>query len=41
MRRPDVHTWVLEVGERAALHTETMPCDLRWFRGLWQKGERR
>lgn len=29
-------TWVIEVGFRAALHTQTMACDLRWFQGLWR-----
>lgn len=32
---PDVELWCIEVGERAALRTETRPRDLRWFRTLW------
>lgn len=28
-------TYILEVGARAAVHTETLQRDLRWFRGLW------
>jgi hypothetical protein len=32
----DVHTWVIEVGFRAALHTETLQRDLRWFRSLYR-----
>lgn len=37
----DVHTWLYEMGDRVAIQTETTPCDLRWFLGLWQKGRRR
>jgi hypothetical protein len=28
-------TYIIEVGDRAALHTETRQRDLRWFHGLW------
>jgi hypothetical protein len=28
--------WTIEVGIRAALHTETRARDLRWFRGLFR-----
>ena len=27
--------WCIEVGSRAALRTETMQRDIRWFRGLF------
>ena len=34
-------TWLLEVGFRAALHTESLPRDERWFRGLdWKERQR-
>ena len=31
-----LNLWAVEVGFRAALHTETHPRDLRWFRGLFR-----
>lgn len=40
MRRPDTHTFVIEVGHRAALYAETQPCDVKWFRWLFRKGRR-
>ncbi len=30
--------WIIEVGTRAALHAESRPRDLRWFRGLFPAG---
>ena len=28
--------WTIEVGSRAALRTETMQRDMRWWYGLWK-----
>ena len=28
--------WLLEVGFRAALHSESQPRDMRWWWGLWR-----
>lgn len=32
-----MNVWQLEVGFRAALHTQTLPRDMRWWRGLVEK----
>ena len=34
-RNPDPLTWRIEVSDRAAWLTETLPRDLRWFLSLW------
>jgi len=31
----ETSTFITEVGLRAAMHAETLPRDMRWFRGLW------